>query len=58
MSSGELDVESLKRQYRVTLNSRLRRRPITPETYREGFFLNSNRRRTASYDGPRAYSSE
>lgn len=57
MSSGEPDVESLERPYRVTMDFRLRRRPITPETYREGFFLSSNRRRTASYDGPRAYSS-
>lgn len=58
MSSSEPDVESLEGQYRVTPDFRLHLRPITPETCREGFFLSFSRRRSASYDGSKAYSSE
>jgi hypothetical protein len=36
-SGGESDAESLERHYRVTLDFRLRLRPITPEVRRESF---------------------
>jgi hypothetical protein len=39
MSNGEADMESLERHYRVTLDFRLRLRPITPEVCLECFFF-------------------
>jgi hypothetical protein len=39
-SSGEADVETLERHYRVTLDFRLLLRPITPEVCQESFFFN------------------
>ncbi|HEY0172948.1 MAG TPA: hypothetical protein VGB98_18155, partial [Pyrinomonadaceae bacterium] len=38
-SGGEPDAESLERHYRVTLDFRLRLRPLTPEVCRECFFF-------------------
>jgi hypothetical protein len=49
-SGGETDVESLERHYRVTLDFRLRLRPITPEVCRESFFFKDE---NASADEPR-----
>lgn len=40
MSSGESDIETLERHYRVTLDFRLLLRPITSEVCRESFFFN------------------
>lgn len=40
MSSGEMDVETLERHYRITLDFRLRLRPLTPEVCRESFYFN------------------
>jgi hypothetical protein len=47
MSSGETDEETLERHYRITLDFRLRLRPLTPEVCRESFFFND-----ASADEP------
>lgn len=49
MSDGEPDVESLERHYRVTLDFRLRLRPLTPEVCRESFFFKGE---NASADEP------
>lgn len=50
-SSGESDAESLERHYRVTLDFRLRLRPLTPEVCRESpFFQEENA--NASADKP------
>ena len=38
-SGGEHDVEGLERHYQVTLDFRLRLRPLTPEVCRESFFF-------------------
>jgi hypothetical protein len=40
VSSGEADVGTLERHYRVTLDFRLLARDITPELCRESFFFN------------------
>jgi hypothetical protein len=48
-SGGEPDVESLERHYRVTLDFRLRLRPLTPEVCRESCFF---RDENASADEP------
>lgn len=38
-SGGVTDAESMERHYRVTLDFRLRLRPLTPEVCRESFFF-------------------
>jgi hypothetical protein len=48
-SGGETDAESLERHYRITLDFRLRLRPITPEVCRESFFFKDE---NASADEP------
>jgi hypothetical protein len=40
MSSGEPDVETLERHYRVTLDFSVLVRAITPDVWRESFFFN------------------
>ena len=40
MTSGETDVGSMERHYRVTPDSRLLLRQITPEVCRGNFFFN------------------
>lgn len=49
-SDGEPDEEGLERHYRVTLDFRLRLRPLTPEVCRESVFF---RDENASADGLR-----
>ena len=48
-SGGESDVESLERHFRITLDFRLRLRPLTPEVCRESFFFKDE---NAAADGP------
>lgn len=48
-SGGEPGVEGLERHYRVTLDFRLRLRPLTPEVCRESFFFKDE---NASADEP------
>lgn len=43
MSSGEADIETLERYYRVTLDFRVLVRGLTPEVFRESFFFNERR---------------